>query len=105
MWEWTPTFRVYFYRAMSSNEYVITGATLDECLEWIRGNRDGRAYTLFVEVPVFDHSPHEPGLLLLDGVEGDPFALATGDDRGEHPRHESHSGPFAADRQRVSPTR
>jgi hypothetical protein len=99
MSEWKPTFRVYFYKAMTSYEFVITGANLDECLEWIRRNRDGRPYTLFVEVPTHN-PPEEPGLLLLDGIDGDPFGLDPSDSQAENPRHKTHAGPYAADRLR-----
>jgi hypothetical protein len=66
-------YRVYFWdrSRMASHEYAISDAGIDEVLAWARGHAQdkGWTYTVYVEVT----SPDRPGLVVIEGVAGDPF--------------------------------
>jgi hypothetical protein len=69
-----PRYRVYFWDRpqMTSHEYAIADAGIDEALAWARGRAHdkGWTYTFYVEVT----APYGPGLVRVEGVADDPFA-------------------------------
>ena len=64
-----PTYRVYFWAdgGDAKEEWELTGADLDEVLEWIRPRSRGRSHSLWAVV----QSPGEVCLIRLRGIDLD----------------------------------
>ncbi len=64
-----PSYRVYFWAADAGGkeEWELSGADLQEVLEWIPGRADGRSYSLWVVT----RPPGEVCLIRLQGIDLD----------------------------------
>lgn len=69
-------YRVYFWdtSAITSHEYEVTGADIEEVLAWAQSTAQSREWLYTVYVKVDDDG--QPGLVRLSGVLGDLFASA-----------------------------
>ncbi len=65
-WEWDePTYRVYFWTPGLTDEYEVSGADVDEVLQWAADNAEGRNYVVYARIV----GAEGPGLIRLLGKD------------------------------------